>query len=119
MINGERGWLWRAVDDVGEVLDILVQRRRSALAATRFFRKLLKGLRRHCQVEQIAVDSDPMRCGNVRPKTLRNGFAFRAHARNSTMPENAHANGSDRRRSPPREESALLQGLAVAAAGIG
>jgi putative transposase len=32
MINGERGWLWRAVDDAGEVLDILVQRRRNALA---------------------------------------------------------------------------------------
>ena len=45
MINGKRGWLWRAVDDAGEVLDILVQRRRSALAAKRFFRKLLKGLR--------------------------------------------------------------------------
>src|SRR2546426_12430584 len=44
-IKGERGWLWRAVDDAGEVLDILVQRRRSALAAKRFFRKLLKGLR--------------------------------------------------------------------------
>jgi hypothetical protein len=45
MINGERGWLWRAVDDAGDVLDIVVQRRRSARAATRFFRKLLKGLR--------------------------------------------------------------------------
>jgi transposase-like protein len=45
MINGERGWLWRAVDDAGEVLDILVQRYRSARAAKRFFRKLLKGLR--------------------------------------------------------------------------
>jgi len=45
MINGQRGWLWRAVDDAGEVLDILVQRRRSARAAKRFFRKLLKGLR--------------------------------------------------------------------------
>ena len=43
MINGERGWLWRAVDDAGEVLDLLVQRRRSALAAKRFFRKLFKG----------------------------------------------------------------------------
>ena len=38
MIHGERGWLWRAVYDAGEVLDILVQRRRSALAAERFFR---------------------------------------------------------------------------------
>src|SRR5215831_6556424 len=45
MIKGQRGWLWRAVDDAGEVLDILVPRRRSARAATRFFRKLLKGLR--------------------------------------------------------------------------
>ena len=25
MLNGERGWLWRAVEDAGEVLDILVQ----------------------------------------------------------------------------------------------
>src|SRR5262249_26692327 len=41
---GKRGWLWRAVDDAGEVLDILVQRRRSARAAKHFFRKLLKGL---------------------------------------------------------------------------
>jgi putative transposase len=45
MINGQRSWLWRAVDDAGEVLDILVQRRRSGRAATRFFRKLLTGLR--------------------------------------------------------------------------
>jgi len=46
MINRERGWLWRAVDDAGEVLDVLVQRRRSALAAKHFFRKLLKGQER-------------------------------------------------------------------------
>jgi putative transposase len=45
MISGKRGWLWRAVDDAGEVLDILVQRHRSARAAKRFFRKLLSGLR--------------------------------------------------------------------------
>jgi putative transposase len=45
VINGQRGWLWRAVDNAGEVLDILVRRRRNAVAAKRFFRKLLKGLR--------------------------------------------------------------------------
>jgi putative transposase len=43
MIDGQRGWLWRAVDDAGEVLDVLV--RRNAHAAKRFLRKLLKGLR--------------------------------------------------------------------------
>ena len=42
MINGERSWWWRAVDDAGEVLDVLVQRRRSARAAQRFLRKLLR-----------------------------------------------------------------------------
>jgi putative transposase len=44
-IRGKRHYLWRAVDQHGNVLDILVQSRRSATAAGRFFRKLLKGLR--------------------------------------------------------------------------
>src|ERR1700722_10813863 len=37
-----RFWLWRAVDDEGEVLDLLVQRRRDARAATKLMRKLLR-----------------------------------------------------------------------------
>ena len=44
-INGTTDYLWRAVDQHGNVLDILVQSRRNAVAAKRFFRKLLKGLR--------------------------------------------------------------------------
>jgi hypothetical protein len=44
-INGTRQYLWRAVDQDGNVLDILVTSRRDAKAATRFFRKLLTGLR--------------------------------------------------------------------------
>ena len=44
-IRGKRHYLWRAVDQHGTVLDILVQSRRSAKAAKRFFKKLLKGLR--------------------------------------------------------------------------
>ena len=42
-IRGQRHYLWRAVDQDGDVIDILVQRRRDARAARRFFRKLLKG----------------------------------------------------------------------------
>jgi len=42
-IQGQRHYLWRAVDQDGDVIDILVQRRRDAGAARRFFRKLLKG----------------------------------------------------------------------------
>src|SRR3712207_4201161 len=41
-INGKRHYLWRAVDQDGHILDILVQRRRDKTAAKRFFRKLLK-----------------------------------------------------------------------------
>src|SRR5436305_9139507 len=41
-IAGERMYLWRAVDDEGEVLDMLVQRRRDTRAALRLMRKLLK-----------------------------------------------------------------------------
>src|ERR1700740_2257136 len=43
-IRGKLHSLWRAVDQDGHVLDILVQSRRNAKAAKRFFRKLLKGL---------------------------------------------------------------------------
>ena len=42
-IRGERHYLWRAVDQDGDVIGILVQRYRNARAAKRFFRKLLKG----------------------------------------------------------------------------
>jgi putative transposase len=41
-IAGQRLYLWRAVDHEGEVLDILVQRRRDSRAALRLMRKLLK-----------------------------------------------------------------------------
>jgi len=41
-INGRVHYLWRAVDQDGEVLDILVQSRRDKRAAKKFFRKLLK-----------------------------------------------------------------------------
>ena len=41
-IRGRNHWLWRAVDDEGEVLDFLVQPRRCARSARRLLRKLLK-----------------------------------------------------------------------------
>src|SRR5712671_2538079 len=43
-INGRLHYLWRAVDQDGDVLDIMVQRKRDKKAAKKFFRKLLKGL---------------------------------------------------------------------------
>ena len=43
-INGKSHYLWRAVDQNGNLLDILVQKARDRRAAKRFCRKLLKGL---------------------------------------------------------------------------
>ena len=41
-INGKMVYLWRAVDDEGTVLDVVVQRRRNTKAAMRLLRKLLR-----------------------------------------------------------------------------
>jgi putative transposase len=40
-IRGQKLWLWRAIDADGDVLDILVQTRRNAMAAKRFFPRLV------------------------------------------------------------------------------
>ncbi len=53
-IYGERVFLWRAVDDEGEVLDVVVQRRRNTGAAL----KLLKRLLRNQQVEPETIVTD-------------------------------------------------------------
>jgi IS1 family transposase len=42
MISGKQLWMWRAVDSEGEVLDLLVQRRRNKAAAVKLMRKLLR-----------------------------------------------------------------------------
>ena len=42
-IRGELHDLWRAVDEGGDTIDFLMQKRRNKEAARRFFRKLLKG----------------------------------------------------------------------------
>jgi putative transposase len=43
-IRGKLHYLWRVIDQHGNVLDVLVQSRRNMKAAKRFFRKMLKGL---------------------------------------------------------------------------
>ncbi len=53
-INGQQMYLWRAVDSEGEVLDVLVQKRRNKAAALRLLRKLLK--RQGVRPEAIVTD---------------------------------------------------------------
>src|SRR5215203_6143656 len=51
-IAGQKHWLWRAVDQTGMVLDVLVQRRRDKRAATRLLRKLLK---KQCRAPRVMI----------------------------------------------------------------
>ncbi len=53
-IRGKREYLWRAVDQDGDLIDILVQPRRNRRAAEKFFRKLLKGL--GCGPNRLVTD---------------------------------------------------------------
>jgi len=41
-MGGKQHYLWRAVDRDGEVVDVLLQKRRDSVAAKRFFKRLLK-----------------------------------------------------------------------------
>ncbi len=53
-IQGRQQHLWRAVDEDGDVIDILVQSRRDRRAAARFFRKLLTG--QGCEPRRLITD---------------------------------------------------------------
>ena len=53
-ISGEHVWIWRAVDDEGEVMDMIVQKRRDVGAALRLMRRLLNN--QHVEPEVIVTD---------------------------------------------------------------
>jgi putative transposase len=53
-INGKQHYLWRAVDQDGEVVDVFLQSRRDAAAAKRFFKRLLRN--HGCEPRKIVTD---------------------------------------------------------------
>jgi putative transposase len=53
-VGGKHMWLWRTVDDEGEVLDVLMQKHRNERAAMKLLRKLLKNTGLH--PEMIVTD---------------------------------------------------------------
>jgi putative transposase len=85
-INGQRHYLWRAVDQDGNVLDILVQRRRDKAAAKRFFRKLLKG----CLYVPRVIVTDRLKSYGAGKRELLPGVAHRQHRYLSNRAENFH-----------------------------
>ena len=73
-IRGKKHWLWRAIDANGDVLDILVQTRRNAKAAKRFFERLVAKFG-----EPRVVITDKLR-SYIKPiKTLTPDADHRAH----------------------------------------
>lgn len=76
-INGERYYLWRAVEQDGNILDILVQRRRHKQAAKTFFRKLLKGL---TYVPRVII-TDPLQSSGAAKQEMLPGVEPRQRER--------------------------------------
>ena len=72
-LQGQRRSLWRAVDQDGDVIDILVQSRRDCRAATRFFRKLLKGQKR----QPVRLGTDTLRSDRAAPRAVLPSVAQR------------------------------------------
>jgi putative transposase len=74
-VNGERKYLWRAVDQDGNVLDILVQSRRDTVAARRFFRRLLK---KTARVPRVVV-TDKLRSYGAAHREVMPSVEHRSH----------------------------------------
>jgi putative transposase len=101
-INGQRRYLWRAVDQQGIVLDILVTSRRDAKAATRFFRKLLTGLR---YVPRVLITDKLASYGAARRRVLRS-VEHRQSKYLNNRAENSHQPTRARERAMKRFASA-------------
>jgi hypothetical protein len=98
-IRGERYYLWRAVDQDGHVLDILVQRRRDKKAAKKFFRKLLKG----CQYVPHVLVTDRLKSYGAAQHEVLPSVEHRQHRYLNNRAENSHQ--------PPRQRERRLQGF--------
>jgi putative transposase len=98
-INDERHYLWRAVDQDGYVLDILVQRRRDKQAAKRFFRKLLNGLR---YVPWVII-TDQLKSYGAAKREILPGVEHRQHRYLNNRAENSHQ--------PTRQRERRMQGF--------
>ncbi|MGH3869137.1 MAG: IS6 family transposase [Pseudonocardiaceae bacterium] len=97
-IRGKIHYLWRAVDQDGNVLDILVTSRRDAKAATRFFRKLLTGLR---SVPRVLV-TDKLAGYPVAHRRLMRSVEHRRSKYLNNRAENSHQPTRQRERAMKR-----------------
>ncbi|NVP58475.1 IS6 family transposase [Mycoplana rhizolycopersici] len=85
-IGRKKHWLWRAVDQDGFVLDVLVQSRRDAKAAKRLMRKLLKGQSRSPRV----MITDKLGSYGAAKRQIMPGVEHRSHKALNNRAENSH-----------------------------
>jgi putative transposase len=85
-IAGEQHWLWRAVDQNGFVLDVLVQRRRDAQAARRLMKRLLKS----AVTPPRVMITDKLRSYGAAKAKMGLGIEHRQHKGLNNRAENSH-----------------------------
>jgi putative transposase len=100
-IKGKLHYLWRAVDQHGNVLDILVQSRRNKRAAKKFFRKLLKG----SQYVPRVLFTDKLGSYAAAKQEVLPGVEHRQHKRLNNRAENSHQPSRQRERTMRRFKS--------------
>ena len=100
-IAGVKHWLWRAVDQAGTVLDILVQSRRDAHAAKRLLRKLLK---RQCRAPRVMI-TDKLRSYAAAKREVMPSVEHRKHKGLNNRAENSHQPTRRRERKMKRFEA--------------
>src|SRR5947207_5507283 len=96
-INGKRHYLWRAVDQDDNVLDILVQSRRNKHAAKKFFRKLLKGL----TYVPCVIITDKLKSYGAAKREILPGVEHRQHRYLNNRAENSYQ--------PTRQQERCMQ----------
>jgi putative transposase len=100
--NGQQHYLWRAVDQDGEVIDILVQPRRDQRAAERFFRRLLRSQGR----KPFRIITDKLRSYSAAIRTILGEVAHNTQRYANNRAEVSHQSTRQRERYMRRFKSA-------------
>jgi putative transposase len=98
MIGGKKHWLWRAVDQDGVVLDVLVQSRRDKRAAKRLLRKLLK---KQCRTPRVMI-TDKLASYRAAKAEVVPSVEHRRHKGLNNRAENSHQPARRRERQMKR-----------------
>jgi putative transposase len=112
--HGTLNYLWRAVDQHGVVLDILVQDRRNATAAKRFFKRLLRGLRH----KPRRLITDGLRSYGVAQRDILPDVRHRTSRYLNNRAENSHRPTRRRERQMQRFKSPQQAQRFLSAHGI-